>query len=104
VTIGRAPGDPLGARSHMLLRVELPQGPHVVTGLVAARAAADRRYALGGARLAVHHLAGPSEQRELGPPREVREVLERDLLVDTSGLPDLDEHPARLSPAGPTGA
>src|SRR5687768_4596559 len=30
VTIGRAPGEPLGARSHMLLRVELPEGPHVV--------------------------------------------------------------------------
>ncbi len=184
VTIGRAPGDPPGARSHMLLRVELPQGPHVVdvgfggqvltgvlaldedgpqdtphepyrltreadgvralaalvagrwrelyrfdplpaetadyevanfwvsrhprsrfvTGLIAARVAPDRRYALGGTRLAVHHLGGPSEQRELTSPAEVREVLERDLLVDTSGLPDLDAHLARLFPAGPTEA
>lgn len=58
-----------------------------VTGLVGARPAADRRYALGGRTLAVHHLGGPSERRELGSPAEVREVLERDLLIDTSGLP-----------------
>ncbi len=176
VTIGRAPGGPLGFRSHMLLRVDLRHGAHVVdvgfggqvptgplaldedgpqdtphepyrltrepdgvravqalvagawrelyrfdplpaepedyavanfwtsrhptshfvTGLVAARAAADRRYALGGTDLAVHHLGGPSEKRALASPTEVRDVLERDLLIDTSGLPDLDAHLARL--------
>lgn len=176
VTIGRAPGASPGPRSHMLLRVDLPQGPHVVdvgfggqvltgvlaldddgpqdtphepyrltrepdgvralqalvagawrelyrfdplpaepddyavanfwtsrhpashfvTGLVAARAAADRRYALGGVDLAVHHLGGPTERRSLTSAGEVREVLERDLLLDTSGLPDLDAHLARL--------
>lgn len=175
VVWGARPGAPPGPRSHMLLRVDLPEGPHVVdvgfggqtltgvlalepdveqptphepfrlwrdggihelqsliggqwrplyrfdqvealaadyevsnfyvsrhprsgfvTGLIAARAAADRRYALGGTTLAVHHLGGPSERRELGSPAEVREVLERDLLIDTSGLADLDTHLARL--------
>jgi len=175
VTWGSAPDAPPGPRSHMLLRVDLPEGPHLVdvgfggqtltgvlalesdveqptphepfrlrrhdgvhelqsliagdwrplyrfdlhealrpdfevsnfyvahhprsgfvTGLVGGRPAADRRYALGGRTLAVHHLGGPSERRELDSPAEVRDVLERDLLIDTSGLPDLDEHLARL--------
>ena len=45
---------------------------------------------------AVHHLDGPSQRRELGSPAELRDVLEHDLLIDTSGLPDLDGHLARL--------
>lgn len=69
---------------------------HFVTGLTAARADTDRRHALGGARHVVHHLGGPSETRELGSVREIREVLERDLHIDTSGLPHLDTRLARL--------
>ena len=65
---------------------------HFVTGLTAARAAPDRRHALGGARHVVHHLGGPSETRDLASVREIREVLERDLHIDTSGLADLDAH------------
>lgn len=182
VVWGSPPGAPPSAQSHMLLRVELPEGPHLVdvgfggqtltgvlalvpeveqetphepfrlhvdedwihemqarigdewrpmyrfelrpapeidfevgnwyvsrhprsgfvTGLAAGRAAPDRRFALGGrvgggvVALSVHHLGGPSERHELGSPAEVRTVLERDLLVDTSGLPDLETHLARL--------
>lgn len=69
---------------------------HFVTGLTAARPEPDRRLALGGARFTVHHLDGPSERRDLPDPRAVREVLERELLIDTSALPDLEEHLARL--------
>lgn len=69
---------------------------HFVTGLTAARVDTDRRHALGGARHVVHHLGGPSETRGLGSVREIREVLERDLHIDTSGLPDLDAHLARV--------
>ena len=69
---------------------------HFVTGLTAARVDADRRHALGGPRYTVHHLGGPSEIRDLGSVREVREVLEQYLHVDTSGLPDLDTHLSRL--------
>ncbi|WP_300019632.1 arylamine N-acetyltransferase [Pseudonocardia sp.] len=69
---------------------------HFVTGLTAARVDADRRHALGDARYTVHHLGGPSEIVDLGSVREVRDALERHLHVDTSGLPDLDTHLARL--------
>ncbi len=69
---------------------------HFVTGLTAARIDPDRRHALGGPRHTVHHLGGPSEIRDLGSVREVRDVLEQHLHVDTSGLPDLDTHLARL--------
>lgn len=69
---------------------------HFVTGLMAARAAADRRYALGGRVLSVYHLDGRSERHELGSSREIRATLEDHLLIDTSGLPDLDTHLARL--------
>lgn len=67
-----------------------------VTNLVAARVDTDRRYAYGGHSLAVHHLGGPSERRDLDSPAEIRDVLERDLLIDTSGVEDLEKDLARL--------
>ncbi|WP_329119263.1 arylamine N-acetyltransferase family protein [Streptomyces sp. NBC_01465] len=69
---------------------------HFVTGLMAARPAEDRRYALNGASLAVHHLGGPSERTELESPLAVREVLEKYFLVDLAGLEGLDAALARL--------
>jgi arylamine N-acetyltransferase len=69
---------------------------HFVTGVTAARVDPDRRHALGGPRYTAHHLGGPSEIRDLGSVHEVREVLEQHLHIDTSGLPDLDTHLARL--------
>lgn len=44
--------------------------------LVAARAAADRRFGLVNGLLNVHHLHGASEQRRLGSVAELKEVLE----------------------------
>ncbi|MFD4366900.1 arylamine N-acetyltransferase [Rhodococcus sp. NPDC058521] len=63
--------------------------PHsrFVTGLTVARPSSDRRYALNGLRLTVHHLGGPSERRQLESVEDLRRTLENDLLVDTSGIP-----------------
>lgn len=69
---------------------------HFVTGLMAARPDIDRRYALGGRTLSVHHLDGPSERRELGSPAEIRAVLVEHFHLDLSGLDDLDGALARL--------
>lgn len=69
---------------------------HFVTGLMAARPDADRRYALGGRTFSVHHLGGPTTRRELASPREIRTVLEEHFLLELAGLPDLDAALARL--------
>jgi N-hydroxyarylamine O-acetyltransferase len=69
---------------------------HFVSGIMAARPAADRRYALGGTNLAVHHLGGPTQRRTLETPAEIRRALEEQFLLDTSGLPDLETALARL--------
>jgi N-hydroxyarylamine O-acetyltransferase len=69
---------------------------HFRSGIMIARPEPDRRYALGGTRLAVHHLAGPSERRDLQSPAEVRKVLEETFRLDTSGLPDLETALGRL--------
>lgn len=44
--------------------------------LLAARPAADRRFALRNNQLAVHHLDGETERRELRSASELRDVLE----------------------------
>lgn len=69
---------------------------HFVTGLVAARPTADRRFALGGRTLSVHHTGGPIERQNLASPGEIRAALEERFMLDTSGLPDLDAHLTRL--------
>ena len=69
---------------------------HFMTGVMAARAAEDRRYALGGASLSVHHLDGPSEKRVLESPSAIRRALEEHFLLDVSGLPDLETALARV--------
>jgi len=69
---------------------------HFVTGLMVARPAADRRYALDGRELAVHHLGGGTERRSLRSPREVMAVLEDDFLLDLSGLAGLEVALGRL--------
>ncbi len=58
---------------------------HFVTGLVAARARPDGRYALAGNRLTVHHTGGPSERREIATAGELAGVLEEDFGI---GIPD----------------
>lgn len=69
---------------------------HFLSGIMIARPEPDRRYALGGTSLAVHHLGGPTERRELESPAEIRKVLEETFLIDTSGLPDLETAVGRL--------
>jgi N-hydroxyarylamine O-acetyltransferase len=69
---------------------------HFLSGTMIARPEPDRRYALGGTSLAVHHLDGPTERRTLESPSAIREVLEDTFLLDTSGLPDLETALARL--------
>ncbi len=64
---------------------------HFVTGLIAARPATDRRYALSGRELSVHHLGAPSEHRRLESADELRSTLEQDFCIDTSGIPELDK-------------
>lgn len=63
---------------------------------VAARPDTDRRYALNGPTLTVHHLGGPSERRVLQSPTEVCTVLEGHFRLDLSGLSDLDTALGRL--------
>jgi N-hydroxyarylamine O-acetyltransferase len=60
-----------------------------VNHLVAGRPAADRRFALLDAQLTVHHLGGPSEPRRLADVRAIEQVLERDFLLDLSGVSGL---------------
>jgi arylamine N-acetyltransferase len=69
---------------------------HFLSGIMIGRPEPDRRYALGGTSLAVHHLDGPTERRTLESPSEIRKVLEETFLLDTSGLPDLEAALARL--------
>lgn len=69
---------------------------HFLSGIMSARPEPDRRYALSGTSLAVHHLGGPTERRELESPAEIRRVLEETFLIDTSGLPDLETAVGRL--------
>jgi len=52
-----------------------PASPFV-TGLIAARAAPDRRYALANNRLSTHHTGGRSEQRHLASAAELAGVIE----------------------------
>jgi N-hydroxyarylamine O-acetyltransferase len=60
---------------------------HFVTGLIAARALPDRRYALSGNRLAIHHLGGPTERAELATAGELADTLEQAFGI---ALPDRD--------------
>ncbi|MBJ8342532.1 arylamine N-acetyltransferase [Antrihabitans sp. YC3-6] len=52
-----------------------------VQGLMLARPAADRRFALNGRRLAVHHLDGPTERTEFTTAAGLIECLEETFLV-----------------------
>lgn len=72
-----------------------PTSPFV-TGLIAARAAPDRRLALAGARFAVHHLGGPTERRELESSAALRRVLEEEFLIALPQDSALDQALARV--------
>jgi N-hydroxyarylamine O-acetyltransferase len=69
---------------------------HFVTGLVAARADRDRRYALRGNELAVHDLAGGNDRRKLVSAQAIRDVLEQMMRVALPDAPELDVALARV--------
>lgn len=72
-----------------------PQSPFT-NRLMAARATADRRYALLNNNLSTHPLRGPSEQVTLETPRAIREALEETFLITLPDDPSLDSVLARL--------
>ncbi|EME19741.1 arylamine N-acetyltransferase family protein [Rhodococcus triatomae] len=67
-----------------------------VSTLMAARATDDRRFALAGRRLSVHHLDGTTEKNTIADVDEFRSVLTRDFLIDAARIDGLDEVFARL--------
>ncbi|MGH8503302.1 MAG: arylamine N-acetyltransferase family protein [Gammaproteobacteria bacterium] len=70
---------------------------HFVTGLMAARPARDRRYALRGNQLTVHHLDGRTERRVLTSAADMREALAREFLLNVPDAPELDAALERLT-------
>ncbi|MBN9217990.1 MAG: arylamine N-acetyltransferase [Mesorhizobium sp.] len=52
---------------------------HFLNTIVAARAAPDRRYALRGNRLSIHHLGGRTEQKDLATAADLADTLEGEL-------------------------
>ncbi len=69
---------------------------HFVNGLIIARAAADRRFALADRRLSVHPRGGATEQREIASPAELRSVLEETFDIRVPEGDDVDARLARL--------
>jgi arylamine N-acetyltransferase len=69
---------------------------HFLSGVMVARPDPDRRYALSGRNLAVHHVDGPTERSTLETPADIRRALEEHFRLDTSGLPDLEAALSRL--------
>lgn len=61
-----------------------------VTGLMAARPASGRRYALRNNEFVVHHLNGGTERRALASVAEMRDTLERAFCITVPNGPDAD--------------
>ena len=74
-------------------------GSHFTTGLVAARPAPDRRYALRNNVFAIHHRDGRTERRVLGTARELRDTLEGAFALRLPHAPELDAVLERVSSA-----
>lgn len=66
---------------------------HFLSTIVAARALPDRRYALRGNRLSIHHLGGRTEQKEMATAAELTETLEHPLEII---IPDRAAFQAKL--------
>jgi N-hydroxyarylamine O-acetyltransferase len=74
---------------------------HFLNGLLAARPAPGRRYALRNNELAVHHLSGNTERRILTSAAELRAVLQAEFRLALPDAPELDAALERLTaPAG----
>ena len=67
-----------------------------VTGLIAARAERDRRYALRNNELVVHHVNGRTERRVLTSVAGLRSALEDAFRLTLPAGPELDAALARL--------
>lgn len=67
-----------------------------VKGLIAARAAGDRRHALRNARYAVHHRDGRTERRQLADVAEIRAVLSNDIGLALPETPAFERKLATL--------
>lgn len=52
---------------------------HFLSSVIAARATPDRRYALRGNRLSIHHIGGRTEQTEIATPAQLADTLEGQL-------------------------
>jgi N-hydroxyarylamine O-acetyltransferase len=66
---------------------------HFLTTVVAARAAPDRRYALRGNRLSIHHIGGRTEQTDIATAAELADTLEGQLGII---IPDRSAFEARV--------
>jgi N-hydroxyarylamine O-acetyltransferase len=75
---------------------------HFVTGLIAGRPDAGRRYALRNGEFAVHHLEGATERRRFTDALELRATLEGVFRVNVPRGPEVDaaleREAARQSP------
>lgn len=69
---------------------------YFVNGFIAARPAADRRYALLNNELVVHHLNGKTERRRLGSVAEIRALLVEQFRLSLPAAPELDAALQRL--------
>jgi arylamine N-acetyltransferase len=69
---------------------------HFLSGIMIGRPEPDRRYALGGTSLAVHHLDGPTERRTITDPDDLRTTLERDFRLAVADTYDLEAAFERL--------
>jgi N-hydroxyarylamine O-acetyltransferase len=63
---------------------------HFVTGLIAARADSDRRHALRGNELTIHHLHAPIERRTLASAEAIRSTLADTFHVKLPDTRELD--------------
>jgi N-hydroxyarylamine O-acetyltransferase len=64
--------------------------------LIAARAAADRRFGLGSGIFSVHHLHGETEQRRVGNVDELKHILGSTFGIDVPAGRDVDAAFARV--------
>lgn len=64
---------------------------HFVTGLIAARPAPGRRYALRDNRFSIHYMDGETEKQTLYTVEELKRVLEQDFLLSLPERDNLDE-------------
>lgn len=72
-----------------------PESPFV-NGVMVARAAAGRRYALAGRRLSIHPLQGPTEQRDLDGVADLRRTLEETFALRVPAGAEVDARLAQL--------